>query len=96
VPEAKALKGKAMRMNAVAPTDEGYLAVGSQDCEGRQRAAVWVSPDGSNWRLMQASSRRGWEGMAGAALSPGRGVVAGSRGNELATASGLTWRIVLK
>jgi hypothetical protein len=97
MPAAKALIGKAMRMNAVVPTGgEGYMAVGSQDCEGRQRAAVWVSPDGSNWRLVQAASRRGWEGMAGAALSPGRGAVAGSRGNELATASGLTWRIVLK
>jgi hypothetical protein len=96
VPEARAFQGKAMRMNAVAPTGEGYIAVGSQDCEGRQRAAVWVSPDGSDWRVMQAASRRGWEGMAGTALSPRSGVVAGSRGNKLTTASGLTWRIVLR
>lgn len=94
--DAKALDGKGMRMNAVAPTGGGFLAVGSQGCAGGQRAAAWVSPDGRRWRLVQVRSRPGRESMAGAALSPRRGVVAGSRGDELATASGLTWRIGLR
>jgi hypothetical protein len=91
--DAKALDGKAMRMNGVAPTGGGFLAVGSQGCPGQQRAAVWASPDGLSWRLVSVRSRPGSESMAGAALSPQRGVVAGSRGDKLATASGLTWRI---
>jgi hypothetical protein len=95
VPQTKALNGKSMRMNAVAPTGDGYIAVGSRECEERQQATVWVSSDGIDWRLVQVATRRGWEGMAGAALSPQGGVVAGSRGNGT-TAKGLTWRVGIR
>jgi hypothetical protein len=93
---AKELDGKGMHMNAVAPTGDGFIAVGSQDCAERQRAAVWVSPDGSSWRPVSIKGLSGWESMAGAALSPQRGVIAGSRGDKLATAKALTWRIALR
>ena len=89
------LDSKTVGMNAVAPTGSGFLAVGSQGCAGGQRAAAWVSADGRSWRPVPVGSSPGLESMAGAALSPQRGVVAGSRGDRLATASALTWRIVL-
>jgi photosystem II stability/assembly factor-like uncharacterized protein len=96
VPQTKALNGKAMRMNAVVSTGgEGYMAVGSQECEGKQGAIAWASPNGEDWQLVQVDTRPSWEGMAGAALSPRWGVVAGSRGNE-ATARGITWRVAVK